>query len=168
MHSVEQKVNFVTVATADLEAAQAFYRDGLDWTPLLDVPGEILFFQVGHGLVLGLFEAEAFAADLVSGVGSAALADSAAAASVAVPSAVSAPAGLTLSQNVGSPVEVDAVVERMAAAGGSVLKPPQQAAFGGYHAHVADPNGVIWEIAFNPGWSVADDGTVNLVPVTED
>lgn len=170
---MDQRLSFLTVSTADLEAARVFYRDGLGWVPLLDVPGEILFFQVGHGLVLGLFEAEAFAADLVSGGGapdaaSAVPADAAAAASDPVPRPALAPAGLTLSQNVGSPAEVDAVVERMAAAGGTVQKAPQQAAFGGYHAHVADPNGVIWEIAFNPGWSVGPDGAVSLVPVDAD
>ena len=51
------------------------------------------------------------------------------------------------------------------AAGATVIKAPQQAAFGGYHGHFADPNGLIWEIAFNPGWSVDADGTVRLVAV---
>ncbi len=53
------------------------------------------------------------------------------------------------------------------AAGATVLTPPQRAEFGGFHAHFADPNGVVWEIAHNPGWSVEDDGTVRLVPVTD-
>jgi len=144
---MHQRADFITLATADLDAARAFYAAGLGWSPLLDVPGEILFFQVGHGLVLGLFEASAFDADL-GGPGS--------------PPAVS---GVTLSQNAASAAEVDVTVERMHAAGGVVVKPPQNAAFGGYHAHVADPNGVVWEIAFNPGWSVEADGTVRLQPV---
>ncbi|MCS5734743.1 VOC family protein [Herbiconiux daphne] len=172
---MDQRLDFITLATADLGAARAFYRDGLGWSPLLDVPGEILFFQVGRGLVLGLFDAAAFAADLASGAASGAAPDggslgapgaaasgtAAAAASAAAP----APAGLTLSHNVDSADAVDAAVERMLAAGGAVVKPPQQAAFGGYHGHVADPNGVIWEVAFNPGWSVDPDGTVKLEPV---
>ena len=54
---MEQHLNFITLATRDLDAARAFYRDGLGWEPLLDVPEEIIFFQVAPGLVRGLFEA---------------------------------------------------------------------------------------------------------------
>ena len=61
---MEQHLNFITLATRDLDAARAFYRDGLGWEPLIDVPGEIIFFQVGPGLVLGLFEAGKFDEDL--------------------------------------------------------------------------------------------------------
>ncbi|WP_030902284.1 VOC family protein [Streptomyces sp. NRRL F-5126] len=139
---MEQRTDFLTFSTADLDAARAFYRDGLGWTPLLDVPGEIVFFQVGHGLVLGLFDAGKFAEDL--GVRDAPI------------------RGVTLSHNVAGPEAVGAAVERAVAAGGTVLKEPQEAAFGGYHAHVADPNGLVWEIAHNPAWSVEPDGTVRL------
>jgi hypothetical protein len=51
---MEQRVNFVTVATPDLDTARRFYVDGLGWTTTLDVPGEILFFQIGPGIMLGL------------------------------------------------------------------------------------------------------------------
>lgn len=139
---MEQRTDFLTISTADLDAARAFYRDGLGWTPLLDVPGEIVFFQVGHGLVLGLFDAKKFADDL--GVRDAPI------------------SGVTLSHNVDGPEAVRAAVERAVAAGGTVLKEPQEAAFGGYHAHVADPNGLVWEIAHNPAWSVEPNGTVRL------
>lgn len=67
---MQQQVHFVTVATADLAAARRFYRDGLGWQPTLDVPGEIIFFQIGPGLVLGLFDADGFARDIDAGVGS--------------------------------------------------------------------------------------------------
>lgn len=71
--------------------------------------------------------------------------------------------GLTLSHNVDSPGEVRQVVDAMTRAGGTVLKAPQDGAFGGiYHAHVQDPNGIIWEIAHNPSWRIANDGTVAI------
>ncbi|GAA1084953.1 VOC family protein [Nocardiopsis composta] len=143
---MEQRLDFITLSTPDLDAVRAFYRDGLGWTPLLDVPGEIVFFQVGHGLVAGFFEAGRFAADMEGG------------------GAPAAPSGLTLSHNVASPAEVDAVVARAVAAGARPVKEPKKAAFGGYHGHFADPNGVVWEVCHNPGWSVADDGTVRLGP----
>lgn len=142
---MDQRVHFVTLATRDLDAARDFYAGGLGWQPLLDVPGEILFFQVAPGLVLGLFDADSFNRDLATGQDR------------------SAVSGVTLSHNVASPEDVRRVVDAMAAAGGTVLKAPQPGEFGGiFHAHVEDPNGVVWEIAHNPGWRITEDGTVVL------
>jgi catechol 2,3-dioxygenase-like lactoylglutathione lyase family enzyme len=142
---MDQQVHFITVATADLDAARRFYVEALDWTPTLDVPGEILFFQVAPGLMLGLFHAVKFNEDLGAPAG---------------PAPVS---GMTLAHNVAGPDEVRALVEAMIAAGGTVLTAPQPGAFGGiFHAHVQDPNGVIWEIAHNPGWNIDTDGVVRL------
>jgi catechol 2,3-dioxygenase-like lactoylglutathione lyase family enzyme len=142
---MEPRLDFITLATPDLDAARTFYVTGLGWTPTLDVPGEVIFFQIGHGTMLGLYDAAAFLADLGAGQGS----------------PVSS-SGTVLSHNVDSRSAVDRLVEEAVRAGATVLKPPQQAGFGGYHAHVADPNGVIWEVAHNPGWRVDDDGTVRL------
>ncbi|WP_349898706.1 VOC family protein [Parafrigoribacterium soli] len=142
---MDQRIHFITFATADLDAARAFYRDGLGWGPLIDVPDEIIFFQVAPGLVLGLFDAEKFNEDLMG------------------QTTTTAVSGVTLSHNVDSPAEVDSTVQALVAAGATVLKHPQQGAFGGiYHAHVTDPNGLIWEIAHNPGWRIADDGAVSF------
>jgi catechol 2,3-dioxygenase-like lactoylglutathione lyase family enzyme len=70
---------------------------------------------------------------------------------------------MTLAHNVGDRDAVRALADAMAAAGGTVLKPPQAGEFGGvFHAHVRDPNGVLWEIAHNPSWRITDDGTVEL------
>ncbi|WP_329108460.1 VOC family protein [Micromonospora sp. NBC_01699] len=152
---MEQQVHFVTVATADLDAARRFYVDGLDWSPTLDVPGEILFFQIGPGIMLGLFDAAQFTADLGPG--------DLGAAHLGAPADVT-PRGFTLSHNVSSPQEVDRVLAAAAAAGAAIRKPGQPASFGGYHGHFADPNGLLWEIAHNPGWSVTPTGTVLLAP----
>ncbi|MBV9592227.1 MAG: VOC family protein [Actinobacteria bacterium] len=142
---MDQHVNFVTLATADLDAARRFYCDGLGWTPLMDVPDEILFFQIAPGLLLGLFDADKFNQDLATGEDR------------------SKVSGVTLAHNVDSPEAVRDIVSAMADAGARVLKHPQPGAFGGiFHAHVEDPNGVIWEIAHNPGLAIAADGTVSL------
>ena len=142
---MEQQVHFTTLATADLDAARGFYVDGLGWRPLLDVPGEIVFFQVAPGTVLAFFEAGKFAQDLGRGP--------------ARPEV----SGLTLAHNVADRDAVRALVEAMVAAGGTVLTPPEEGAFGGvFHALVADPNGVVWEVGHNPGWSVDPDGTVRI------
>ena len=144
---VDQRIHFLTLATPDLDAARAFYRDGLGWTTLLDVPGEIIFFQSAPGQVLGLFDAQKFTEDLGRNGG---------------PAMVS---GLTLSHNVDGLEEVRAVFDAAITAGATVIKEPQRAAFGGYHGHFADPNGLVWEICHNPGWSIDGDGKVVLSEV---
>ena len=142
---MEQQVHFTTLATADLDAARRFYVEGLGWRPLLDVPGEIVFFQIAPGTVLAFFEAAKFAQDLGRGPDRPTV------------------SGVTLAHNVPDRDAVVAVAEAMTAAGGTVLTPPEDGAFGGvFHALVADPNGVVWEVAHNPGWSVDADGTVRL------
>ncbi|MFE7214712.1 VOC family protein [Streptomyces sp. NPDC001698] len=141
---MKQQLNLVTLGVEDLAVSRRFYSEGLGWTPLLDLD-EIVFYQVGWGLALGLFSL----ADLGADTGQTAVAGT----------------PFTLAQNLDSPADVDAAVERARAAGATVLKEPQRAAFGGYHAYFADPDGHRWEVCHNPGWSVADDGTVTLTPV---
>jgi uncharacterized protein len=145
---MDQRVHFVTVATRDLDAARVFYRDGLGWEPLLDVPGEIIFFQTAPGLVLGFFDATKFAKDL-----------SGPASSTTSNTAIS---GITLAHNVNDSATVDQTIQAAIDAGALLIKAPQKSAFGGYHGHFQDPNGLIWEIAHNPGWRVDESGTVFL------
>ncbi len=160
---MEKRVHFITLATADLDAARAFYSAGLGWEPLIDVPGEIIFFQVGPGLVLGLFDTVSFDSD-INGDNDGESNDSDAGGSEdARPRIVTDRiSGITLSHNVDGPAAVDEAVSAMVTAGAVVLKQPTNAAFGGYHGHVQDPNGVIWEIAHNPGWRMDDTGRVFL------
>jgi catechol 2,3-dioxygenase-like lactoylglutathione lyase family enzyme len=142
---VDPRLSLLTLAVDDLDAERRFYLDGLGWTPALDVPGEVLFVQVGHGLLLALFGAADLAADM--GVD---------------PASVVPGAGFTLAHNVGSEDEVRAVVDRAVAAGATVVKEPQPAVFGGLQAYLADPAGVVWEIAYNPGLRFLDDGSVRF------
>jgi uncharacterized glyoxalase superfamily protein PhnB len=72
---------------------------------------------------------------------------------------------LALAKNVGTDDEVDAVMELAAAAGATVVKRPRRAAFGGYHGYFRDPDGVLWEVAHNPGFTVGDDGRVVIEEV---
>jgi uncharacterized protein len=142
---VQQAVSFFTVSTTDLDAAWTFYVEGLGWEPKMNVPGEIVFFQVAPGVILGFFEAGHFVADLGD-----------------QGTPAEKPGGFTLAYNVGSPEEVDRVLADAKAAGATIVKSGQYASFGGYHGHFADPNGVVWEVAHNPGWRVDGDGTVHL------
>ncbi|WP_312802317.1 VOC family protein [Corynebacterium variabile] len=143
---MEPRLHFLTLATPDLDAARRFYHDGLGWPIIHDEPGEIIFFQIAPGLLLGLFDAGKFDEDPLrdrEGGGG------------------SAVSGVTLARNVPDRDSVTETLTAFEAAGGTILKPAQEGAFGGvFHGHAADPNGVIWEIAHNPGWHIADDGSV--------
>ncbi|MGW4286037.1 VOC family protein [Streptomyces sp. NPDC004673] len=143
---MNQQVSMVTLGVGDLAVSRRFYSEGLGWTPLLDLD-EVVFYQVGKGLALALFPLSDLAAD------------------TGAPATPGTP--FTLAQNLGSPAEVDTAVDRAREAGAKILKEPQRAAFGGYHAYFADPDGHRWEVCHNPGWSVSADGTVRLTAVDD-
>lgn len=151
MPDMQPRLDILTLGVADLDEARRFYRDGMGWEPVTDL-GVIVFFQVGHGRLLALFGADALEADIFG--------DGAVAPAAAAPGA-----GVTLAQIVASEAEVEQILDRATAAGGTVLKTPQHADFGGFHGYFADPSGVRWEVATNPGWSVDADGRVVIVPI---
>jgi len=144
---VKQRVQLLTLGARDIAASRRFYVDGLGWEPLMAMD-DVLFFQVGPGLVLSLFDNDHLAAD--SG-----FADPAAA-------AAQQPTRITLGYNPPSEAEVDEALARAEAAGGTIMKPAQRAFWGGYHGFVADPDGFTWEIAYNPGLVFGDDGVVRF------
>lgn len=144
---MEQRIDIVTLGVHDLEAAKKFYVEGLGWDIALEVPGDVIFVQVNHGLLLAFFGADDLAADVRAG---------------ATASPPPATPHMSLAQVVGDEDEVVAVCERARAAGATVLKEPQAADFGGFHCYFADPSGFHWEIATNPGWRVGADGRVTI------
>ncbi|MFF0818488.1 VOC family protein [Rhodococcus sp. NPDC003318] len=149
---MRQHVNVITLGVADVERAYTFYVDGLGWVPTLHVPGEVLFLQVGGGVVLGLWSASAMVAE---------------AGPTAPASGEQGRAPITLGHNVADEAEVDAVLAAAAQAGGSVLVPGARRDWGGYSGYFADPDGYRWEIAHNPGLVVHPDGRVTIGAVGE-
>jgi catechol 2,3-dioxygenase-like lactoylglutathione lyase family enzyme len=140
---MDQRITLITLGVADLARATRFYREGLGWAPSgSSVEGEIAFFQL-NGLVLGLWPRTLLAEDarLPAGEGW---------------------GGLALAQNQRSREAVDAVVAAMVLAGGTLLKAPVATDWGGYSGYVADPDGHPWEIAHNPFWPLAADGSLTL------
>lgn len=135
------RVDIITLGVTDLDQARRFYVGGLGWEPVFEVPDEIIFIQVGHGLLLGLFTG---LEDDLGGV------------RLGSPGA----APVTLAHNVATDAEVGEILVRAEAAGGRVVKPAQQSAVGFLHGYFADPFGFYWEVACNPGITVADDGRV--------
>jgi catechol 2,3-dioxygenase-like lactoylglutathione lyase family enzyme len=130
---VEPRVSFITLAVADLEGTRAFYVDGLGWTPEMDVPDEVLMFQVGPHLLLSLWVEPAFEGEvgpIRRGPGL---------------------APVTLAHNVPTRAEVDAVLATARAAGAHPVHDAEDREWGGYTGYFGDPDGYRWEIAWNPG-----------------
>lgn len=130
---MDQRISFVTLAVRDLEASRRFYVDGLGWTPDLDVAGEVLMIMTGRRLVLSLWDRGQFEAE----VGPVAAGDG-------VPP-------FTLSHNVATEREVDAVLDTARAAGADPVHAAVRRDWGGYTGYFADPDGFRWEVATNPG-----------------
>lgn len=129
---MDQRISFVTLAVADLDATRRFYRDGLGWTPELDVPGEVLMFRAGPQLMLSLWERSHFEAE--------------------VGTAMTGPgvAPITIAHNLATPEGVDEVLATADAAGAPVVQRAERRDWGGYSGYFADPDGYRWEIAHNP------------------
>jgi catechol 2,3-dioxygenase-like lactoylglutathione lyase family enzyme len=144
---MEQRIDIVTLGVSDIAQAKKFYVEGLGWDIALEVPGDIIFVQVNHGLLLAFYGAHDLEADVRPH-------------DPAVPA--DSPAPMSLAQVVATEDDVIVVCERARAAGATVLKEPQQADFGGFHCYFADPSGFRWEIATNPGWRVGADGRVTI------
>lgn len=130
---MEPRISIVTLAVRDLDASRRFYLDGLGWTAVLDVPGEVVMVQVGPHLVLSLWDEAAFAAE----VGPVGRGDG-------VPP-------LTLAHNVRTAAEVDEVLAAARAAGAATVTEATRREWGGYSGYFADPDGFRWEVAHNPG-----------------
>lgn len=139
---MEQRLSLVTLGVADLERARRFYEDGLGWRRG-NAHAEVVFFQIG-GAVLALWSRAALAAD------------------ARLPATGSGFGGIALAYNTRSRDEVDRVLAEAEAAGGTILKPAEEASWGGYTGYFADPDGHLWEVAWNPGWTIGEDGGVTL------
>ena len=138
---MEQRLSLVTLGVRDLARARAFY-EALGWTTGAEPGDDVVFFQAG-GMIVALWGRAELAED--SGVE-----DS------------GGWGGITLAHNVRSPAEVDAVIAEVGAAGGTVTRPGAETFWGGYSGAFTDPEGHAWEVAHNPHWTLADDGSVSL------
>jgi uncharacterized protein len=138
---VEQRVSLVTLGVRDLARARAFY-EALEWRTNAEPGDGVVFFQAG-GMIVALWSRAELAED--SGVE-----DS------------GGWGGITLAHNVRSPAEVDAVIAEVEAAGGTVTRRGAETFWGGYSGAFTDPDGHAWEVAHNPHWTLADDGSVSL------
>ncbi|MEB2343952.1 MAG: VOC family protein [Deltaproteobacteria bacterium] len=127
---MQPRLSLVTLGVEDLARATRFYEEVLD-LPKLPSPPSIAFFELGRTW-LSLYPREALAEDAT------------------VPAAGSGFRGFTLAHNVASPEEVDRLLGAIAERGGRIVKPARRADWGGYSGYFADPDGFLWEVAWNP------------------
>jgi catechol 2,3-dioxygenase-like lactoylglutathione lyase family enzyme len=140
---MKPRVTLVTLGVDDLAKAVAFYRDGLGLSTQGIVGtqfeyGAVAFFDLQPGLKLAIWPRKSIAHD--SGV----------------PSGPPSPTEFTIGHNVRSKAEVDAVMEQAREAGATIAKPAADTFWGGYAGYFQDPDGHLWEIAWNPQFEIAE------------
>lgn len=135
------RISMITLGVRDLAAAIEFYEKGLG-LPRMDSPPTVAFFTL-NGTWLGLYGWEALAED------------------AQVPAEGSGFRGVALAHNLASEKEVDALVAQAVKAGATLVKQPQRVFWGGYSGYFKDPDGHLWEIAYNPFcWVGPTDGGI--------
>jgi uncharacterized protein len=135
------RITVLTIGVDDLEKSLAFYRDGLGLKTEGIVGGEfeygaVAFFDLENGLKLALWPRKSIAHD--SGL------------SLQNPSGTE----FTIGHNVNSKQEVDEVLAQAKKAGAKIVKPAQETFWGGYSGYFQDPDGHLWEVAWNPAWNI--------------
>jgi predicted lactoylglutathione lyase len=139
---MEQRISIITLGVTDLNRSREFY-ERLGWRRAFTKAEGIAFFQAG-GMALALYPRHELAKD-----------------------ANIAPEGhgfngISLAYNARTRDEVDSVINEAAAAGGKVLKPAEDAFWGGYSGYFSDPDGFLWEVAWNPSFPIAEDGSIRI------
>ncbi|MFL1452875.1 VOC family protein [Marinobacter sp. GN3S48] len=140
---MKPRIKVITLGVADLERALAFYRDGLGLptegiigTEFED--GAVVFFNMNDDLILALYPRPALAKD----------------ANVSLDSPSSSE--ISIGHIVGSKEKVDAIMQLAQKAGAKVTDAARDRFWGGYSGYFQDPDGHLWEIAWNPAWEVED------------
>jgi uncharacterized protein len=136
-----KSISLITLGVTDLARSRAFYQ-ALGWEAAR-APDGVVFVQLA-GQVLALFGIDDLAADM--GREAATLGKGA----------------VTLARNFGSAAEVDAAFALALSAGASVVKRPEKVFWGGYSGYFADPDGHVWELAWNPSWPLGPEGELTL------
>lgn len=140
---MKPQISLITICVDDLERSLQFYRDGLGLKTEGIIGkefeyGAVVFFDLQGGLKLGLWPRKSVAHDTGLPLGR--------------PSATE----FTIGHNVSSKAEVDAVMEQARQAGAVIVKPAQDAFWGGYSGYFQDPDEHLWEVAWNPQWPIQE------------
>lgn len=135
---MEPRLTLVTLGVADFDRSLHFYREGLGWPAETVVDGVVAFFVLG-GTRLALHPRTMLADDAGVSTGG---------------EGVPVFPGFSLAHNVRTREEVDRVLEEVQPIGGTVRRPAHDTDWGGYAGYFADPDGFLWEVAWNPAWRI--------------
>lgn len=140
---MKPRISLITLGVDDLERAVAFYRDGLG-LPTEGIigtefeHGAVAFFELQNGLKLGLWLRGSLAHD------------------TGLPIGASSATEFSLAHNVATKAEVDTVMAQAKHAGATIVKPAHETFWGGYAGNFQDPDGHLWEVAWNPEWVIPE------------
>lgn len=141
---MEPRISLITLGVRNLEVSLRFYRDGLRLPTTWNVDQGVIFFKTS-GTCLALYPLDELAKD------------------VGIRPKRYGPsfAGITLAHNVPERHQVDEVLNQAVAAGGKLVKPAQDAFWGGYSGYFSDPDGYLWEVAWG-AFDFKPDGSLNM------
>jgi uncharacterized protein len=139
---MEQRLSIVTLGVSDLKRSREFYEH-LGWRRSMVKAEGVVFFQTG-GMALALFPRNELAKDATIAADGQGF------------------SGMSLAYNTRSREEVDSVLAEARNAGATILKPAEQAFWGGYSGYFADPDGFLWEVAWNPDFPISADGSIKI------
>ena len=142
---MEQRLSMITLGVADLERAVAFYEDVVGWKAVSG-SSEIAFFDLG-GVVFSLYAHDDMAKDMTMAAGD---------------RGDDAYQGFALAHNARSIEEVDSIFSRLKDKGARIVTQPRKVFWGGYSGYFSDPDGHMWEVAYNPYWTVQKDGRITM------
>ena len=151
---MKPRIKVLTLAVAELDRALSFYRDGLG-LPTDGIIGEefedgaVVFIRINEDMILALYPAQALSKD------------------ANITATAERLGAVSIGHVVNSKTEVDDVVDQARRAGAVVTDPPRDRFWGGYSGYFADPDGHVWELAHNPFWPLAEDGTLTLPSLAE-
>lgn len=140
---MEARVTVLTFGVKDLERSIRFYEEGLGWQRSRSSNEHIAFFQLAN-LIFALYPRHLLAED------------------AQISSQGSGFSGVTVAHNVRTKDEVAQVLRQAEQSGGKIVKPAQDVFWGGHSGYFRDPDDHLWEIAWNPGWVLNQDGLVRL------
>jgi predicted lactoylglutathione lyase len=139
---MEQRVSLITLGVSDLNRSREFY-ERLGWRRSMSKAEGVIFFQTGS-MALALYPRQDLAKDAnISPEGHGF-------------------SGISLAYNARNRTEVDAVLKEAQVAGAKIPKPAQEAFWGGYSGYFSDPDGFLWEVAWNPEFAIAEDGSIRI------
>jgi len=128
---MEQRITFITLGVKDLQMSIDFYENKFGWKRSEMSNNDIIFYEL-NGIHISLYSATELAKDAT------------------VDSTGSGFKGFTIAYNARSEEEVDSLIQSLKEKGVKIVKEPQKVFWGGYSSYIADPDGFLWEIAFNP------------------